>query len=473
MELQKEIIGECVRGLVANNNGLFYHLKKQNASINGVSQIVLKNNYTQIDRICDGLSIDAIGISFDSHEAINLFYDTVANNNIFFKVSSKNYLLQNINLQLLIELDNKTKFIDLSHNMVVIKIPNLLIDRIELIGLEPDEPIDVIFDEKKLIKNISQVKLYTTNFLYDSVCRKNIVELAKTSTYDKYIQEILGGKLCNIVWEKKSDQFVGLFNVYSESFVKGFFIGSTDILNLREFKLKTYGYHKILYDKFCINKYCIKISDNLLFVPSDPCFSNKFLRLETDNFIIYPNSEILKTYTSCLDMQRYQIDGESVVRIEMTFDIEPKDLSIYVIGLNIIRYKTPTLKLERTSFLRVKQNDNILFENEIKHIKRPGYIGFWKNGILNQDLYCQFIPVENSAIEDQTKYIDKLLDLQKTIHNGDIYLGYDKCVLCNQTLKLYHYKYKGLTWPESYSHYLSEHNVKIDEELLQMLNEEK
>ncbi len=488
MELQKEIINECLRGMVANNGGKFHRFKDQNISNNGVSQIILENNYTQINRICDAITIDAIGISFTSHdnshlfyEQMNSFYDVVAKNNIYLKISSKNYLLLNINLKILLELANESKFIDFDNSMIVIKIPNLLLDRIELIGLDPDEIFEVNFDENKLIQNISQVKLYTINYLYETKLRQQHVALHDTSGCQKCIQEIIGGKLNNITWTKKSNgEFASSFNVQSDSFVKGFFIGSKNIYSLKEFALKTFTKHKIFYDRFCIYRYCIKISDNLIFVPSNPCYTNKSLNLETNNFLLNYGFQIADSFSSALDMERYQTQSRyqtysgSKINIELVFDMEPEDLNIYILGLNIVLYKNKTLVLERSSNFTLKQNDQIVYQSDIKYIKRPGYIGFWKTGILDQEVYCWEVPVENSATSTlQSEYIKKLLNLQERIHDGDLYLGHDKCVICNQMLKLHYYKHKGLTWVHSYSHYLSEHNVAIDKQMEQMLNEEK
>ncbi len=452
--MNTEIIQECLRGSVANGGGPFYnfYLKNEDSSIMGVTNLFMTNNKVELERISDAVSVDAISLSFNSSEDITNFYEIIKEHNISFKIYSMCGTIQHLNVQLLIELSEPF----VNNNTVTIKIPNIL-KAIELIGLEHDK-LFVSFDESQIIKNITEIKLYLTNYIYDTPLRQ---EIANKPT-KRYIEEIIGGTLYkNITYEKVNDTFLFNFNICSESYSKGFYILCSNIDDLVEIKFTTCKKNRLLYDKFCIQNYCMRISNNLLFIPFNPKYKN--------------DDNILKTYTSCVDFSRYtQIcygygPDSYWNRIILSFSKEPTNIGIYLMSINIAKYDKGFIKLNNDNYLTIKQNKTNVFELNKQCGKEPGQIGFWKTN--NPSNIYSDVPIENSATEDQTEYIHKLKNLQNEIHDGDLYLGFDHCVLCNNRLKLHIYKHEGLTWHESYIHYLEDHNVKIDNQLVEVLND--
>lgn len=452
--MNTEIIQECLRGAVAHTCGPFYnfYMKNEDSTIMGVTNLFMTNNKVELERISDAVSVDAISLTFNSSEDIKNFYEIIKEHNISFKIYAMSNTIQHLNVQLLIELNKP--YVD--NNTITIKIPNIL-KAIELIGLEHDK-LFVSFDESNIIKNITEIKLYLTNYIYDTPKRKEIA----TKPTQRHLEEIIGGTLYkNIIYEKVNDTFLFNFNICSESYSKGFYILCSNIDDLVEIKFTTCKQNRLLYDKFCIQNYCMRISNNLLFVPFNPKYKN--------------DDNILKTYTSCVDFSRYNqicygyAPDSYWTRIIMLFAKEPTNIGIYLMSINIAKYEKGIIKLTNHNYLTIQQNKTNVFELNKQCKKTPGEIGFWKTN--NPSNIYTDVPVENSAIEDQTEYINKLKDLQNEIHDGDLYLGYDHCVLCNNKLKLHIYKHKGLTWHESYMHYLEDHNIKMDNQLVEVLND--
>lgn len=91
-------------------------------------------------------------------------------------------------------------------------------------------------------------------------------------------------------------------------------------------------------------------------------------------------------------------------------------------------------------------------------------IGFWDNkpkkyfGKIVDN--CNY-PVENSAKEDQTNLINKLIEIEKIAPFIDK-LCFEKCKLCDQTNNVKEYRYNGMIFREDYRHYLETHNIEMD-----------
>ena len=459
--MNTEIIGECLRGNVTNGGSMILQTfinknladskqiletaKDYMVPIIGVTNLDMLNNEIELEKTSDAVIVDALTLTFNSVEDISVFYETIKTNNIYFKIYTNNYNIMNINLELLIELDSEI----IDETTIIIKIPNIL-NTIELIALK-NEKVYVSFDEFRIIKNIIATKIYLFNHIYEVEVRKKLC----TKKQYKYNEEIIGGTL-NINKNNCS------LNICSESCSKGFFVLSDNLDDLDEIKFQTYKKNRLLYDKVCLKKYCIRVSKNLLYVPFNPTIKQ-----------VFPD-DVLNSYISCVPFGRYTSGSITDMQfyntdIKMKFSKKITRVGVYLFGLNCIIYDNGELSLLGNNYLNIKENNNLLFENNIKYIKNPNNIGFWKKP-NNPDKYCYEIPVENSATENQENYIAKLKDLQNEIHDGNMYFAFDKCVICNKQLKYHVYKFDDLTWYESYIHYLEEHNVKIDDKLCKILN---
>jgi thiol-disulfide isomerase/thioredoxin len=78
-------------------------------------------------------------------------------------------------------------------------------------------------------------------------------------------------------------------------------------------------------------------------------------------------------------------------------------------------------------------------------------------------------PIENSAEEDNTRYINLIKEIQKKSF-CNYYFGVSRCRLCGKSNGSAEYTFSNFIWPEGYIHYLKDHNVKIDDEFKTFLN---
>lgn len=93
------------------------------------------------------------------------------------------------------------------------------------------------------------------------------------------------------------------------------------------------------------------------------------------------------------------------------------------------------------------------------------YIGFWRDGSKQWTK----MPIENSAVKDQSVIIEKIKLLQK-LAEMSAYRGYSYCRICDKSNGCQEYDLDNYVWPEGYLHYLEHHNVAVDEEFEKYVN---
>ena len=100
------------------------------------------------------------------------------------------------------------------------------------------------------------------------------------------------------------------------------------------------------------------------------------------------------------------------------------------------------------------------------------HIGFWKQHIddgvnlMPWEQKWNQMPIENSAMKDQTDLILKLEQIQKQYDmypHKTSYFGASKCRLCGVSNGGDEYCVDNFVWPSGYIHYLKDHNVVCDE----------
>jgi hypothetical protein len=95
------------------------------------------------------------------------------------------------------------------------------------------------------------------------------------------------------------------------------------------------------------------------------------------------------------------------------------------------------------------------------------YIGFWKEkfekeeNIMPWEINWLLVPIENSAIIDQSYYITKIKQLEKRASIREYY-GSSICRICHCENGCEEYTLGNYCWPSGYVHYLEKHNVAID-----------
>lgn len=107
------------------------------------------------------------------------------------------------------------------------------------------------------------------------------------------------------------------------------------------------------------------------------------------------------------------------------------------------------------------------------------YIGYWRRNDLHQcfpfcECYKYPIPVSHDTILDQAEMINKSVQVLDKFATTQGYRGYSPCRLCpnkRNGFAEYSIGYNGVTYiiPMGYFHYLRDHNVKIDDELVEIV----
>ena len=572
-------IGECLRSIVGNYQGVgkFCQLEGQyteNCEMNCVNKLDLILNTTndsitdsvndsisdsasdlnsnqnkqnliaqiELEKLADAIMIDAIYFKFNNNDDIQNFINCIKTQNIYITIKTEQTILLHLNLNILIEFDKP--FIDMSDNSIIIDMQsNYLLNRIYLLALK-NEKVSVSVEFPTLlpdllpnsIKNPSKITLYVKHLLYDTAMRKLI---GKDFGFGQYFQQLNGGLInlektepFDIITHNITNNTTYKFKLLTDNYVKGFFIKSDKINNLKHFSLAFYGNNMIDYDKYCIYKYCTKISDDLLYIPINPIIKEAFADISNcvtiiDQFAnqqfreknkeqlweqfkqnpnhipnIYCNHKI-KPYIGAIDLERMDLKHIMITFESASYNKDDnlsksnqnqnqnqnqiQYLGIYTLALNKITYDVTKGKLrlvKENNFNIVCQQTKetvyesikpLLSEEEISIINKS--IGFWRYiwndtdiGLYENKLWTE-IPVENSATEDQTKYIKQLIELQESDEVYiNTYLGYHRCRLCEKHVGDKEYTFRvdfcsELIWPESYVHYLKDHNVKIDDRM--------
>ncbi len=111
------------------------------------------------------------------------------------------------------------------------------------------------------------------------------------------------------------------------------------------------------------------------------------------------------------------------------------------------------------------------------------YIGFWKCFGSEDDRENLPIPIKNTNIlnkEETQDFIHKLEIIEEKTFKI-FYLGHSQCRICLQENGSFthYYKYhetytktqKLFIFPQGYKHYITEHNIRIDDEMYKMVME--
>ena len=101
------------------------------------------------------------------------------------------------------------------------------------------------------------------------------------------------------------------------------------------------------------------------------------------------------------------------------------------------------------------------------------YIGYWRKSFF--DIFSGLpFPVSSFMKLEQTDIIDKSIEILYKFGLKHSFFGFSKCRLCN--LKngtsefLINYNKKTYIIHEGYFHYIKDHNVKIDNKLVEIVN---
>ena len=444
------------------------------APFSTIDEVILENKkYIVEKRVSDDIMFEALQITFVSKEDIDVFLEKIKKHNIYVKIYSKNAMLQCLSFNFLVELN--PPYID--GTSITVSLADFK-NRYSMLHSFNDE-IVVCFDDENLIENIVESKIYN-NYIY------SLNRLTVNITNE--LQMVTGGKvkldlLKNIV--HNGETFVYEFLILTNAEASAFYILTPNIDKLVSFEIKIAQASLLKYDKFCINRYCKRISNKLLFIPSSAVFGEN----DIIDFGKIRNLTVALTFTEKPDSLDFYIKNMAILNYYGYKGYSAFSLSYnnYIVDekfKNLVLTIKPNLKT--LNFLLIfeykegETEDNILttelellnipkFYCSLPHDVISTWVGYWRFfGSMFIDL-----PIENSATENQDDYIEQLKLLEQSNLAGSQKKRRIKCHFCDCRFDTIGYEYNDLNcvlrWPSHYTHYLKEHNVKIDERMIHLL----
>lgn len=122
----------------------------------------------------------------------------------------------------------------------------------------------------------------------------------------------------------------------------------------------------------------------------------------------------------------------------------------------------------------IDQKNNDIDQHNNEYYKNHIFVGFWKDlEDPSMDIFSKIklkdIPEKNLDKNHNKNIVEKIYKLQK-IANVEEYFGCSYCRICNKSNGGKEYSYDKYVWPEGYIHYLSDHNIKIDQDFENFIN---
>ena len=434
-------------------------------------------------RTVDEIIFDSLTITFQSNDDIKLFLETVKNNNIYVKIYSQNLMLYCVDLNFLIEYASPY----ISENTISIKLhTNTSIYMCLLFH----EDITIEFDEDNLINNIVESAVYVNNYRHD---KPHGYYYYKSPSLDKYLYQSfswLGGKinlnsLISNDYQFRINTYVNPTHIY---------ILSSNVKNLTRFCVSLENQKKAVYDKYAIHTCFEKISDNLYAIPLSAKFLNETKTSDIGRIVRYIDIE-LEFSEKPIDLGIYIYNKFTILYPKQTYDDYDDDSRNCIITCGDECFLSPNLSGTGLNIFDIWNHDKMLYQSKEFYSRKsygpPSFIfiGFWKRrGNHHVDEF-----IENSATENQDHYIKLLKEVQchieknlKFCSSSAVFKLCDytsSCNVCNYRSALSHpygrqrYNYycpkKKLSyqWPEKYVHELEAHNIKIDERMVQFLDD--
>jgi hypothetical protein len=100
-------------------------------------------------------------------------------------------------------------------------------------------------------------------------------------------------------------------------------------------------------------------------------------------------------------------------------------------------------------------------------------IGFWKSGSEPESESELPSPIISDNIygDDFIKKCNEWSNVSVSLYDPRVvhYMGYSNCRICGELNGTKEFTYGGFTFPSGIFHYVTEHNIEIDEEFVQMI----
>jgi hypothetical protein len=239
-----------------------------------------------------------------------------------------------------------------------------------------------IFTDKLLIsKSLFELININDNIISCGLVIKNIYCLSIPNIKESFLQYLSSIQLNNIN---------GIFEhtLPFNGIVKGLFIECINVNDINEIKITLNNFNKHVYNKFFINKNCIKISNKLLYYPFNS--EKKYNDLTNNSFEGSINFEKINN-----------------VKLILSLNTNINQITIYCLGSNIIKYK----KKNRCNLI---YNYNFMNIHIVQNYGKPTIIPKTSETII-----CKLIINENKKTCN--------ISLEDIICNS----RYMNCVFCN------------------------------------------
>ena len=200
---------------------------------------------------CDIVQLDYLQFIYNQDIDINLFIEMM--NKSVFTVTIGGTIISQIRIDLMCHIEPCKKH----NNSIFIKIPNYLLQNINIIYLQFQSIIYTIHYKSSILPN--RVNLLNSNIYLSTNERIDM----SIRPYDQSIQQI------QTIDINLHDAMLSIEQICEFSRITKGYLIQGNIDKLVSFKLLISGHDRIVFDKDLIDLYCFKISDKLLYVSLD------------------------------------------------------------------------------------------------------------------------------------------------------------------------------------------------------------
>ncbi len=246
-------------------------------------QLRLLNSITQIGphyvrlNIPHNLTINYSTYNFDNYGKLtmDMLYDAIVPEYLEFElpanVSIENFKEMIYNVCLEMEIGRQRilsiplrfmmhlKNFEICDNKIYVNIPfELFCNEIKLVSLRYHNVDFILKNIQNQNQYIQFCKLIVKGILYNYTIRNNFIENSR----EEIIQQISSIELTS---QEPVDQFT--YSLPFDCVHKGFYIESENVNNINEITLKFNDINRLTYNRFLIRTKCVKINENLLYLP--------------------------------------------------------------------------------------------------------------------------------------------------------------------------------------------------------------
>lgn len=225
----------------------------RNLSINYSTYNFNNNGKLTMDMLYDAIVPEYLEFKFLPNVSIENFKEMIYNVCLEMEIGSQKIL--NIPLRFIMHLKN----FEICDNKIYINIPfELFCNEIKLVALRYHN-VDFILKNIQNINNyIQSCKLIVKGILYDQTIKNNLINNLR----EEIIQQLSSIELTS---QESVNEFT--YSLPFNCVHKGFYIENENVNNINEITLKFNGINRLTYNNFLIRTKCVKINENLLYLP--------------------------------------------------------------------------------------------------------------------------------------------------------------------------------------------------------------